>query len=416
VGANAAGAFDAVATPVGAPEPGVSVHWTAAANLEFDDFINPAGTKAVTFAAIMIVLAVGFAGRGGLGLRNPGMVAAAGATVSAGGSLFFFSEGIWFPPAAPVAGAALAFTSVAVESFRLERARKREIQGWFGAYVSPEVVRRLVENPDALKLGGERREVSVFFSDIVGFTTLSERLPAEQLVTVTNACLEELSAPVLDHGGYLDKYIGDAIMGVFGTPELLENHALSACRAAFECRQRLRTLNERLEQEYGVRIGVRFGINTGEVVVGNVGSERKKNYTVLGDVVNLASRLEGANKEFETEILIGPLTAAAVAGKIATRPVARLRVKGKSQAVEVFEPIGENSGLDEPTREFLTNYETGYRNYCERRFSDAVQSFGQAAKLRPEDFLTKRYLAEARALAANSPPPDWKPVLQLHTK
>jgi adenylate cyclase len=279
-----------------------------------------------------------------------------------------------------------------------------------------EVVRRLVENPDALKLGGERREVSVFFSDIVGFTTLSERLPAEQLVTVTNACLEELSAPVLDHGGYLDKYIGDAIMGVFGTPELLENHALSACRAAFECRQRLRTLNERLEQEYGVRIGVRFGINTGEVVVGNVGSERKKNYTVLGDVVNLASRLEGANKEFETEILIGPLTAAAVAGKIATRPVARLRVKGKSQAVEVFEPIGEKAGLDEPTHEFLTNYETGYRNYCARRFSDAVQSFGQAANLRPEDFLTKRYLAEARALAANSPPPDWEPVLQLHTK
>jgi adenylate cyclase len=317
---------------------------------------------------------------------------------------------------APVVGAALAFSSVAVESFRLERARKREIQGWFGAYVSPHVVRRLIENPDALKLGGERREVSVLFSDIVGFTPLSERLAPERLVSLTNACLEELSAPIMDHGGYIDKYIGDAIMAVFGTPEVLENHALAGCRAALECRRRLLILNERLERQFGARIGVRFGINTGEVVVGNVGSERKRNYTVLGDAVNLASRLEGANKEFKTDILVGPLTAAGAAGVIAFRPVARMRVKGKQEAVEVFEPQGELTDLDPATREFLAATEAGYREYCERKFAGAAKAFEQAAALRPDDFLTKRYLAEAQSFAAHSPPRDWEPVLQLHTK
>lgn len=416
VGANAAGTFDAVATPVGAPEPGVIVHWTAATNLIFDDFLDPAGTGVIALVVLLVVAAVGMAGRRGLGLRQPGLVAAGGAVGVAGGSWVLFGVGFWLPPAAPVVGAALAFSSVAVQSFRLERARKREIQGWFGAYVSPAVVRRLVDDPDALNLGGERRPVSIYFSDIVGFTSLSEKLPAEQLVRLTNACLEALSGPILDCGGYLDKYIGDAVMGVFGAPEEIGHHALAACRAALEGRRRLSALNENLRREHGVAIGVRFGINTGEVVVGNVGSSRKRNYTVLGDAVNLASRLEGANKEFHTEILIGPHTAAAVAGELALRPVARLRVKGKAQAVEVFELIGERTELDPAMGAFVSACASGYAAYGERRFAEAEKAFEEAAKVQPDDFLTQRYLAETRLLAANSPPLDWEPILQLHTK
>ncbi|MEZ5276340.1 MAG: adenylate/guanylate cyclase domain-containing protein [Opitutaceae bacterium] len=414
VGANAAGAFDAVATPVGAPEPGVIVHWTAAANLRFHDFINPIGTGLTPL--VLVVMAIGLSGRHRMGLRRPGLIAGGAALASLTASAALFDLGFWLPPATPVVGAVLAFTAVAVESFRSEQARKREIQGWFGAYVSPQVVKRLIENPEALKLGGERREVSVLFSDIVGFTPLSERLSAEALVGLTNTCLEELSAPILDQGGYLDKYIGDAIMGVFGTPELLENHALAACRAALECRRRLSRLNDRLDEDFGVRIGVRFGINTGEVVVGNVGSERKKNYTALGDAVNLASRLEGANKEFHTDILIGPETATRVASEVALRPVARLRVKGKEQAVEVFEPLGEHPQINAALQEFVTTYRNGYNAFCERRFSEAVQALTAAAVLQPDDFMTTRYLTEARRFAADPPASDWEPVLQLQTK
>src|SRR5690606_30465836 len=143
------------------------------------------------------------------------MMAGVLALVALGGSAIAFNRGLWLAPTVPTAGASIALAAAGVESLSRERARTREIPRWLGAYVSPAVVRRLVEDPDALKLGGERREVSVFFSDLVGFTALSEKLPADELVQLVNTCLDELSAAIFDHGGYLDKYIGDAIMGVF---------------------------------------------------------------------------------------------------------------------------------------------------------------------------------------------------------
>lgn len=417
VGANAAAAFDYIATPAGAPEAGVLLHWNAWQNFAGDEFLYEARPPVIAGVALLVVAAVAAAGRGALGLRRPAIVALGAGLLTVGGSALAFGRGFWLAPAAAVAGAAISFTAVAVESFRRERARKREIQGWFGSYVSPAVVKRLVENPDALKLGGERRDVSVFFSDLVGFTTLSEKLSAEKLVSLINLSLDELSGSIFDHGGYLDKYIGDAIMGVFGSPEELPNHALSATRAALDSQRRLLKLNERLAREYdGVQLGMRIGINTGDAVVGNVGSERKKNFTVLGDTVNLASRLEGANKEFHTLILLGPVTAARVSAEILTRPVARLRVKGKTQAVEVHEPLGEIAAADEPTRRFAAAAKEGFDAWSIRHFDEAVRALSEALVLRPGDFLTTRYLDDARRLAASPPPTDWEPILNLESK
>ena len=416
VGVNAAGTFDAKATPCGASEPGVIVHWTTYANLVAGDFLREVRPWALGVALLVLVAAIAVIDRGGLGVTKPGLLAGGGAVLALGGSAAAFLGGWWIAPALPVAGAAIGFTAVAVERFRLERARKREIQGWFGSYVSPAVVKQLLHNPDSLKLGGERRELTVYFSDLANFTTLSEKLPAERLVPLVNSVLEDLTEGVLLHGCYLDKYIGDAIMAVFGSPEPIENHALAACRAALDSLRRLAVLNERIEREYGLRLGMRIGINTGDMVVGNVGSEKKRNYTVLGDAVNLASRLEGANKEFGTSILIGPLTAKAVAGLLVTRPVAHLRVKGKAQAVEVHEPIGEPDSLEAPARQFFASYTEGFAAFSTRRFAEAAQAMAAAAALRPGDFLATRYLAEAQRLLAQPPPADWEPVLELHTK
>ncbi len=416
VGANAAAAFDYIATPAGAPEPGVLLHWNAWQNFVGDEFLRTPGPAVIVVILVVVVALVALAGWGGHGMRRPAFTAAGLAAVTLGGSAFAFTHGRWMAPASPTVGSAIAFTAVAVDGYRRERARKREIQGWFGAYVSPAVVKRLVADPDALKLGGEKREVSVFFSDLVGFTTLSERLPPDQLVRVTNLCLDELSAPVIDHGGYLDKYIGDAIMGVFGSPEELPNHALAATLAALEGQRRLAELNVRLRQEYGLTIGVRFGINSGDATMGNVGSERKKNFTALGDTVNLASRLEGANKEFHTQILIGPLTAARVSAEVVTRPVARLRVKGKTQAVEVHEPLGLIAAVDDMTRRFVAACKEGFDAYGAGRFDQAVRAYDDALVLRPDDFLCTRYRGEARRLAASPLPPNWEPILNLESK
>lgn len=416
VGVNAASTFDFIATPCGAPEPGVISHWTAYANLTTGGFLRETGPWASAGALALAVAALAWAGRGGIGLRRPALVAGGGLTLALGGSAGAFLGGVWFAPMLPVAGVAVGFGATAVQSFLLERARKREIQGWFGSYVSPAVVQQLIHNPDSLKLGGEKRELTVFFADLANFTTLSESMPAEELVPLINSVLEDLTEGVLHHGCYVDKYIGDAIMGVFGSPEVLENHAVSACRAALDCMRRLERLNERIERDYGRRLGMRIGVNTGEVIVGNVGSTKKRNYTVLGDPVNLASRLEGANKEFQTAILIGARTAELVGPALVTRPVARLQVKGKKQAVEVFELVGEPDSLDEPGRRFLAAYGEGYTAFCSRRFEEARGCFAEAAALRPADFLATRYADESQRLSLAAPPSDWEPILELHTK
>lgn len=416
VGANAAGTFDEVATPLHAPEPGVVVHWTAFANARDGVFIRDTPRGLGTLALTLVVALIAWFGRPGRGLLVAGGVAVASILGVLGGSIAAFATGFWMAPAAPAVGAAAAFSAVAVASFSFERARKREIQGWFGAYVSPAVVQKLIADPHALGLGGERREVTLFFSDLVGFTALSESMPAEKLVQVINLCLEELSNAVFDHGGYVDKYIGDAVMAVFGHPEDLPHHAEAACQAALSCGRRMDELNVRLERDYGVRLSLRIGLNTGEAVVGNVGSARKRNFTVLGDAVNLASRLEGANKVFGTRILIGPLTARSVAGSIVTRPVALLRVKGKSEAVAVHEPLGPASGTKATTLRFAECSATGFQAFNTADFSNATRSYEEALELCPGDKVSLRYLNEARTLLAKGVPAGWEPVLNLDTK
>ncbi len=416
VGANAAATFDAIATPLGAPEPGVVLHWNAYASLQAGDFLAALPQWLSWAAALAVIVLLQLSGRTVVGLARPAVTAAVIAVLLLAASAGLFFTGFWFAPGLPMAAAVIGFTAVTVESFRVERARKQEIQGWFGAYVSPAVVRRLLADPNAIALGGEMREATILFSDIAGFTTISERLTPTQLVGLINRFLEGQTERILDHGGYLDKYIGDAVMAVFGSPEEMENHALKACQAALACRIALEQLNDEIEAQFGMRLGMRTGINTGDVIVGNVGSTRKRNFTVLGDAVNLASRLEGANKETGTSILLGPLTAAQVVGRMVLRPAARLQVKGKTQAVEVFELLADGNHADDATREFVITFTHAFRAYCERKFIEAAATFSQAQALRPNDVLSAYYHDDALRLSKMRPDSDWQGVLKLETK
>ncbi|HEV8072932.1 MAG TPA: adenylate/guanylate cyclase domain-containing protein, partial [Opitutaceae bacterium] len=343
-------------------------------------------------------------------------LAAVLAVAAFGVSYIGLSRGLWLAPTSPLAGVGLGLLCITSRNFLREQNRKREIQAIFGSYVSPVVVTQLLRDPDSIKLGGEKRDITVFFSDIVGFTDLSEKMEPERLVWLVNYYFNEMSPLLIDEGGYLDKYIGDALMGVFGSPESLENHALAACRVAIACRDRLPHVNVEIERREGVRLAARMGINTGSMIVGNLGSERKKNYTVIGDAVNLASRLEGANKEFGTSILIGEETERRVRDQVVTRPIARLRVKGRQQAVQVHELIGWPAQIDDARRAFLAAYGEGYARFMGKEFSAAAAALARARALAPADAMAVKYFDWATAMMEKPLPDDWQGIYRMEAK
>ncbi|HEY1662940.1 MAG TPA: adenylate/guanylate cyclase domain-containing protein [Verrucomicrobiae bacterium] len=412
VGANASGTVDLKATPVGKIEPGVLVNYTAWANAEQNCFIQPFSALGNLFLSALLAFAVILVGWRYTSAAALAGIAALLIALLLAGSFAAFRAGIFFAPTTAIFGIFFAALTSAVHNFWRESARKREIQGIFGSYVSKEVVEKLLKNPEAIKLGGEKKELTVFFSDLAGFTDLSEKISPEELVQVVNRYLAAMTDFILDNGGYVDKYIGDAVMGVFGSPEPLENHAAAACRAAIACRNWMATAF----QDAPVKLHARIGLNTGPMIVGNVGSERKKNFTVLGDAVNLASRLEAANKDVGTILLIGEDTERMARGKFVTRPIARLRVKGKLQPNQVYELICEAGDASVEESSFVAAYRAGYGHYLKREFAAAREHFLRAKTMRPDDKMTQCYLDNLAEFEHQQPAADWDGVLILKSK
>lgn len=413
VGANAAATTDLKATPVGKIEPGLLVHFTAWANAERGDFITRISDFTVFSGSVLLVLIVVLTGWKFSSAVLTVLMSGTAVLGMLAGSYFGFRHNYFLPPVLPVASIGLGLLASTAHNFWRESKRKREIQGIFGSYVSRQVVEKLLRNPDAIRLGGEKKVLTVFFSDLAGFTDLSEKVSPEELVGLINRYLARVSDFILDNGGYVDKYIGDAVMGVFGSPEPLPNHALAACEAALSTRDWME--NSGLQSSAKSKLRVRIGINTGEMVVGNVGSERKKNFTVLGDAVNLASRLEAANKAVETLILIGEDTARMVSGRFVLRPVARLRVKGKVQPNQTYELVCRIDEAQAEDKEFVSRYTAAYESYLSKEFATARTQFSEALLLRPNDHMTQFYLDRAANLQYNQLSPDWD-VLELKSK
>lgn len=416
VGANAEGTFDQKPFAIGGLEPGVLLHWTAWANLQGNAFVHELPPFVAAGLGLLFIAVLAWGGLGRSTIWIPISLAAGLVFVTAGIAWIGISAGWFIAPGTPAAAAVLGLIGVVVENFREERRRRQSVQSIFGSYVATEIVDLLVRDPSAIRLGGERREGTVFFCDLAGFTDLSEQVTPEQLLEMVNGYLQESSDCLMAHGAYIDKYIGDAIMAVFGTPKPLPNHALAACEAALGVQRLLAARNERLARSHGRTLGLRIGIHTGSMIVGNLGSERKKNYTVIGDVVNLASRLEGANKEFGTSIMISEETARLAGDTVITRPLAALRVKGKKTAVRVFELVGTPATVSVSQNAFLEAYRNGHELYSARRFAEAVLALERAHSLAPDDRLTRQLLHESRQFSTQPPPADWEPVITLHTK
>lgn len=290
------------------------------------------------------------------------------------------------------------------------------IKNMFSHYVSSTLVDELTDNPDKLKLGGEKKELTVLFTDIKAFTRISENLPPEKLVNLMNDYLNSMTKIILRNSGTLDKYIGDAIMAFWGAPAFIKEHYKNACYSALEMQRTLKELNiKNIKQGYP-KLEIRTGINTGEVIVGNIGGEKRFDYTAIGDAVNLASRLEGVNKVYGTSIIISENTYQLVKDYFYTRELDFIRVKGKNLPVKIYELVGEKDNpLIKKEIIHLENYFKGLDEYKKRNFKEAIYYFNDQLR-ENSDKPTKIYLDRSIIYVDNPPEADWDGVFIMKTK
>lgn len=320
------------------------------------------------------------------------------------------------PVVGPALAAGFAFLGATSYISIIEGKEKRVIRSAFGKYLSPVVVDELVADPSRLKLGGEKRELSILFSDLAGFTSLSESLEPDLLVGLLNEYLDDMADIVMSEGGTLDKYIGDAIMALYGAPAPLPDHAVRVCRTALRMQRRLEQLNRQWAEAGRPQLGMRIGINTGHPVVGNIGGEKRFDYTALGDAVNLAARLEPACKIYRVGTMIAHGTREAAGAAIQTRELDLLAVYGKEEPVPVYELValaGEELG---ERGELIEQFEKGVAAYRNRDFELAKTYFEAAVEIDEEDGPSFLYVERCNEYMTNPPPAEWDGVERRQVK
>ena len=409
VGVTETAVADLRATPLDPNFPGVELHATFAANALEHRFLTRDGlTQGMEMAAMALLpflLALLLA-------AVPGTVwGLAGFSLLSAGYLgmnfhLFSAQCLDLSIVYPLLP--LVLTYLGGESYRnlvVER-KGRHLRKAFSTYLSPDLVAAIAKNPDSLKLGGEKRDVSVLFSDIRGFTTLSEGLAPEELVTLLNRYLSPMTRIVMDERGTLDKFIGDAIMAFFNAPLEVPDHAARACRSALRMLEELARLNAELEAGGMPAIGIGIGIHTGEAVVGNMGADIRFDYTAIGDSVNLASRLEGLTKLYGVSVIVSDETRHRAEKGFSFREIDLVRVKGKKKPVAVYELMMEGS-------EVAGSFATALKRYRERDFEAALGIFEH---LGANDSVSALYAGRCREFLAQPPAQGWDGVYVAQTK
>ncbi|MCK9425563.1 MAG: adenylate/guanylate cyclase domain-containing protein [Ignavibacteriaceae bacterium] len=317
----------------------------------------------------------------------------------------------------PALALVIGYVGSTAYHFIAERKQKAVIKGMFSQYVNSTVVDELIADPDKMRLGGERKVLSIFFSDIAGFSTFSETKKPEELVLFLNEYLSEMTRIIFENKGTLDKYIGDAVMAFWGAPLPFEDHAYQTCKSALLMQKRLAELRAKWREEGQTEIEIRMGVNTGEVVVGNMGGSERFDYTVMGDAVNLASRLEGANKEYGTNLMLSEMTHDLVQNDFITRELDALVVKGKTQPVKVYELIAfKDEQLGQTSLDCLSLFNEGLVLYKTFQFKEAATKFAEAKNIKSNDHPSFVYLKRCMHFIEFPPPKDWDGVFRMTTK
>jgi adenylate cyclase len=329
------------------------------------------------------------------------------------------NEHLLLPLATPCLAALFAFTATAVEHFLAERRSRRKVTNIFGQFLSPAVLKTL--SLDKLEMGGETREMTIFFSDLQGFTSFSEKLSPHDLVVILNEYLGDMTELLAgDYDATVDKYIGDAIMCFWNAPTDQHDHALRGCQAAWACQIRLAEVQAKLSA-LGLDAGeeglvMRIGLNTGPAIAGLMGSKHKLNYTVMGDTVNTASRLEGANKPYGTRIMISAATKDAAGPSVLTRPLDFIKVKGKADATPVFEVIGiQGEGKALYDSSYVEAWSASLESYKRGDFNGAFAGFQACLKREPKDKAAVLFIERCRHFQHEAPE-NWDGVYTMKTK
>jgi adenylate cyclase/guanylate cyclase len=330
----------------------------------------------------------------------------AGATVA-------FNHALALPLAEPFLASLAALASIIGFRFVVADKDRRLLQKSFALYLAPHVIDRMLSSNKLPELGGEIRNVTVFFSDIEGFSLIAEKLSPDDLMELMNAYLSAMTDVIEGHGGYVDKYIGDSIVAVFGAPADDLDHAANAARAALDCRTRLAELNASSALFHEHKLAQRIGVNSGEALVGNFGSQRRFNYSVMSDAVNLASRLEGANKFYGTTVIASETTVALAGEAFGWRELDAIRVKGRNQALKIYELLALSTEIAASRQASIASYADGLAHWRAREFELAAKCFDRTAEIdRPASLFCRR----ARELAQNPPGEDWDPIRTLQEK
>lgn len=331
---------------------------------------------------------------------------------------FWFGKGIWTFTAIPCIEVASMFTVVTLYKYMTEEKEKKKVKGAFQFYLSPEVIDQVLENPEQLALGGQRKDLTVFFSDVRGFTTISETLTPEKLSDLMNQYFTPMTGIVLRSKGVLDKYIGDAIMAFWGAPLELENHADVAAQASIDMLFALDKLREDFKRKGMPDIDIGIGLNSGPMSVGNMGSGERFTYTVMGDAVNLGARLEGLTKEYGIKLMISEFTHARLTkGRFFTRDLDDIRVKGKNEPVKVYHLMRPDFFPDQnQIREFIKNFESGRVAYKAQDWATSKEEFSKCLAMKPDDKATELYLERIESYLEESPGQSWDGVYTFKHK
>jgi adenylate cyclase len=358
----------------------------------------------------------------GIGRFKPGIRTAVGfasvAVILAGSLGLFIGTGIFVGPLVPTLAMVFAVIVREAADFMVAEREKSFLRKAFGTYLSGDVINEIISDPSMLKLGGQKKWITAMFTDVRGFSTISELLDAEQLVKLLNVYLSGMSDIVLEHRGTIDKYEGDAIISFFGAPVNYKEHALQACRSAVMMKRKEAELNERFLADGSSPnpLLTRIGLNTGDMVVGNMGTERKMDYTIMGNAVNLAARLEGVNKQYGSWILMSDDTYKETGDEFLVRRFDKVRVVGINTPVQLWELIDFRTEATPELLDYLGRFEAAHQVFDTKDWKKSLKLFQALSSERPEDGPAKSYIKKCEVFMQKPPAPDWDGVFSLTEK